>query len=190
MDVCPSIGVPSEEQPHPFLFAEISDNGRTASSPFLKQSTIVGERFPDQPIPAYRHAIIQCAEELRSVPLQASSIHHPNQFRVEGLARATFFRLNARVLELNYPTIRGLHICDVSFPIFGVVNDFLPISRKVILPCTVPRCLVLPPRIAELLSLVSPVRKPDLSALRDHRVAAARTLPRKTGLSLLTFSIH
>jgi len=80
------------------------------------------------------------------------------------------------VLEFNHPTITGLHVCDVSFTVFGVVNDFLPFIGKLVFPGAVPFCFVLPPRVAEAASLVSPMPHPDFSALGNHRMIASRTL--------------
>jgi len=81
-----------------------------------------------------------------------------------------------RVLELNHPTITGLHVCDVSFTVSGKVDELLAISGKLVFPSAVPPRFILPPRIAKETPFVSPVPKANFSALCNHGSSAARTL--------------
>ena len=76
------------------------------------------------------------------------------------------------MLELDYPTIMGLHVSDVSFTVLGMVDDLLPISGKLVFPGAVPRRFWLP--VASALALVSPVPNPNpaKSTLRNHGFAA------------------
>jgi len=93
------------------------------------------------------------------------------------------------VLELDYPTSICLHICDVLFTGFCLVDNLLPVDRKLSFPNAVPFRFLLPPRVAEAASLVSPMPNPDFSALGNHRVIANRTLAQKIGLSFLALSV-
>jgi hypothetical protein len=80
------------------------------------------------------------------------------------------------VLEFNYPTIIGLHVCDVPFTVFGMVDNLLPISGKLFLPLAVPFRFILPPRIAKATPSMSPVPSVDFSAPCNHVPSAAGTL--------------
>jgi hypothetical protein len=113
---------------------------------------------------------------LTCISLSPPSIHHPNQTLVKGFARSAFISSDVRVLELNHPTIMGLHVCDVSFTVLGVAEDLLPISGKLVFPSTVPLRFILPPRVAKATPFVSPVPNPDVSAPCNHQSSAARTL--------------
>jgi hypothetical protein len=93
------------------------------------------------------------------------------------------------MLELNYPTVIGLHICDVLLTILASVDKLLPGDGKLLFPSAVPFSFVLPPGVTGASSLVSPVPHPDFSALCDHRMTASRTLAAKIGLSLCALSI-
>jgi len=95
---------------------------------------------------------------------------------VKGFARSTLFRFDVRVLELNHPTITGLHVCDVSFTVSGCVDDLLPIIGKLVFPIAVPFRFILTPRIAKETTFVSPVPNPDFAAPCNHGSATAATL--------------
>ena len=84
-------------------------------------------------------------------------IYDPDQLVVEGITRSTLFRLDVRVLKLNCPAICGLHVCDVSLTVVGVLDNLLPIFGKLILPVAVPWGFILPPRITIAGRLMSPV---------------------------------
>ena len=94
------------------------------------------------------------------------------------------------MLELYHPAISGLHVCDVSYTVFGALDDLLPISGKLVFPSAVPLGFILPPWIAKETSFVSPVPNADLSAPCNHGSSAARTLARKIGLSLMALSVY
>src|SRR6266853_3383375 len=125
---------------------------------------------------ANRYTFFPRVEKLCSVSLASRPIHHPNQLRIESIAGSTLFGCEVRVLELDYPTSICLHICDVLFTGFCLVDNLLPVDRKLSFPNAVPFCFLLPPRVAEAASLVSPMPNPDFSALGNHRVIASRTL--------------
>jgi hypothetical protein len=38
------------------------------------------------------------------------------------------------VLELDHPTTRGLYVCDMMFTGLGMLDNLLPISRKLVFP--------------------------------------------------------
>lgn len=80
------------------------------------------------------------------------------------------------MLELDYPTTICLHVCDVSFTVSGKVDEFLPISGKLVFPSAVPLRFILPPRIAKPMPFVSPVPNANFSALCNHGSSAAITL--------------
>jgi hypothetical protein len=93
------------------------------------------------------------------------------------------------MLEFNYPTVIGLHICDMLLAILTSVDDLLPGHGKLPFPSAVPFSFVLPPRVTGAASLVSPVPHPDFSTLCDHRMIASGTLAAKIGLSFFALSI-
>jgi len=64
----------------------------------------------------------------------------------------------------------------VSFAVFGMVDNFLALSGKLVFPNAVPFRFILPPRIAKPMPLVSPVPNTNFSALCNHGCSAARTL--------------
>jgi len=64
----------------------------------------------------------------------------------------------------------------VSFAVFGMVDNFLALSGKLVFPSAVPLRFILPPRIAQPMPFVSPVPKANFSALCNHGSSAARTL--------------
>jgi hypothetical protein len=80
------------------------------------------------------------------------------------------------MLELDHPTILGLHVCDVSFTVLDMLDDLLPISGKLVFPSAVPLRFILPPRIAKATPSVSPVLNPDFPASCDYRASAAGAL--------------
>jgi len=90
------------------------------------------------------------------------------------------------VLELNHPTITGLHVCDVSFTVSGKVDDLLPVSGKLVFQAgAIP--FHSPPRIAKATPFVSQCQSrtsPHLAIIGLPR----RTLAGKIGLSLLALS--
>jgi hypothetical protein len=94
---------------------------------------------------------------------------------VEDFARSTLVRFDVRVLKLNYPTTIGLHVCDVTFAVFRMVDNLLPMNGKLAFPTAVP-FRFLPPWIAEAPPFVSPVPNPDVSALCNRGTSAVRTL--------------
>jgi hypothetical protein len=51
------------------------------------------------------------------------------------------------MLELNYPSMLGLNICDVFCSVVGWVNNFLPSIGEFLLACAVPFAFVLTPRV-------------------------------------------
>src|SRR5262245_17314169 len=93
------------------------------------------------------------------------------------------------MLEFDHPATLGLHIRDVLHTVLSWMDNLLPADRKLSFPGAVPLGLVLPPRVTDATSLVSPVPNPNFSALSNHRVTATRTLARKIGLSLLALSM-
>jgi hypothetical protein len=103
-------------------------------------------------------------------------MYNPNQLRVEGFPRPTLVGLDGRVLELDCPAITGLNICAVSLTVVGIVDDLLPLTRKLVFPIAMPFRFALPPRIASTFPFMSPVPDSDWSALRNHGISAARTL--------------
>lgn len=177
-----------KKPPDDLLFAKIKKNGQIAF-PFLQQAALVGERSPQGGVPINRHAALPSFQELGTISLSSSPIQYPHQFRVEGFARSTLLGLYVRMLKLEYPTTIGLNIRDMSLAIGGAVNDFLPVKGKLTFPGAVPLSFVLPPRVAMLPSLVSPVPNPELSALRNNRAGAARAPTLLAGLRLLALSI-
>src|SRR5437867_5737691 len=90
----------------------------------------------------------------------------------------------------RYPAPLGLHVCDVSFAVFGMVDNFLALSGKLVFPSAVPFRFILPPRIAKPTSFVSPVPNASFSALGNHGTSAETTLARKIGLSFLALSVY
>ena len=93
------------------------------------------------------------------------------------------------MLELDYPTTICLHVCDVPLTGFCWVDNLLPVGGKLSFPSAVPFCFVLPPRVAEAASLVSPMPNPLFSALGHHWVIAKQTLARKAGLRFSALSV-
>jgi hypothetical protein len=69
----------------------------------------------------------------------------------------------------------GLHVCDVSFAVLGMVDFLVPGIGKLAFPIAMPVGFILPPRIATAATLVSPVPNPDLSALRNYGISTANT---------------
>ena len=80
------------------------------------------------------------------------------------------------MLELDYPAVIGLYICDVLLAVLSVVYKLLPFARKLSFPSAVPFAFVLPPRVTGVTPLVSPVPNLDFSTLCNHRVTVKRTL--------------
>jgi hypothetical protein len=93
------------------------------------------------------------------------------------------------MLKLDYPTTLGPDICDVINAVIGWVNNLLPGIRKLCFPIAMPFAFVLPPRITESLSLVSPVPDSDFSALCNHRAITSRTHSGVTGLRFLALPV-
>src|SRR5258706_8078156 len=94
------------------------------------------------------------------------------------------------MLQLNYPPLIGLYICDVFLSVIGLVDNLLPAFGKLSFPSAVPFGFVLPPRITGATSFVGPVPNFDLSALCNHRLIASWTLAGKIGLGLLALLIE
>jgi len=67
------------------------------------------------------------------------------------------------------------HVCDVSFTVVGSVDDLLPINAKLVFPSAMPFRFILPPRIAQPMSFVSPVPNASFSALGNHGTSAETT---------------
>jgi hypothetical protein len=109
---------------------------------------------------------------------------------VEGFAGSAFIRFDVRVLELKHPIIIGFHVSNVSFTVFGMVDDLLPTIGKPTLPSAVPFRFGLPPPIALETPAMSPVPNSDFPAPCNHGTSAARALARKIGLSFLALAVH
>jgi hypothetical protein len=77
-----------------------------------------------------------------------------------------------RVLKLNYQPMWCLDISDVKFSIRVAGRDFLPVSRKVVLPIAMPLGFVFPPRVTMPLSFMRPVPNLDVATF-GHEVGAA-----------------
>ena len=80
------------------------------------------------------------------------------------------------MLELDHPTMSGSYIRDVLLPVFAWMDNLLPVDGELSLPIAVPFGFVLPPKVTEAPSSVSPVPSPDFSAFWNHRITARRTL--------------
>jgi len=80
------------------------------------------------------------------------------------------------VLELNHPTITGLHVCNVLLAVFGMVDDLSAINGKLVLPIAVPIRFMPLPRIAMPTPFVSPVPDANFSALSNRGSSAEWTL--------------
>jgi hypothetical protein len=110
--------------------------------------------------------------KLLDVSFASGSVHNPNQLWIKLISRSTLFRFEVRVLELDHPTTRGFHVCDMTFTGLGVLDILLPISRKLVFPGAMPFRFVLPPRIANATLFMSPVANPDFSAPCNHQTSA------------------
>jgi hypothetical protein len=73
------------------------------------------------------------------------------------------------VLKFDTPTAAGLYIRNMLFTSFFInMDNLLPILRKIIFPCTVPVCLIFPPRITVAVSFVRPVVNLNFPALGNQ----------------------
>jgi hypothetical protein len=93
------------------------------------------------------------------------------------------------MLKLQYPTMMGLHIGDMPLTVLRMLQDFLPLCGKQVLPGPMPRGFILPPGIAEAISLMSPVPHAEFSALRHQQRSAARAFTGKMRLRLLALTV-
>jgi hypothetical protein len=110
---------------------------------------------------------------------------------VKGFASAALIGVDVRVLKLNRPTIKSLHVRDVSFTVLCVAANLLPLSGKLVFPGAVPRRFWLP--VASALAFVSPVpnSNPAKSTLCNHGFAAFLALTTyKTRLRFALLSVH
>src|SRR5262245_51071911 len=176
LHVRPDIVALGEEPPKRPLVAEVKEDVCAASCPIPQQCALGRGNSPLGRKRITRFAVGPGFREVSYVSFAPHSIHHPNQTMVKGLARSALIRPDVRVLELNHPPIVGLHICDVAFTVLGMVDDFLPVGGKLVLPGTVPLRFILPPRIAKATPFVSPVPNPVFPALCNHRMVASPTL--------------
>lgn len=127
-------------------------------------------------IPTDRCTCFQRFGELRSISLSPRCIDDPDQLLIIDIASPTLFGFDVRMLELDYPSMIGSYICDVFLTVFSPMDKLLPVDRELSFPIAVPFSFVLPPRVTEESSLMSPVRNSDLSALCNHRLVASWTL--------------
>jgi hypothetical protein len=51
------------------------------------------------------------------------------------------------MLELDYPSMIGPHVCDVFLTVFSPIDKLLPVDWELSLPIAVPFGFVLPPRV-------------------------------------------
>ena len=94
------------------------------------------------------------------------------------------------MLELDYPTMIGLHVCNVLFPVLGLVGNFLPLAGELVLPIAVPFSLGLPPEVAVTFSKMGPMPDPYISTFRHHSGTATWTFPGKAQRRFSALSIN
>lgn len=176
LEIRPLIVTLREEPPKRLPVTKVKEYVCAASCPIPQQCALGVGNSPLGRKRIERSSVRPRSRELSYISLPPHSIHHPNQALVIGLTRSTLIRSDVRVLELNHPTLMGLHVCNVSFTALSMMDDLLPISGKVILPGAVPLSFIFPPRIAKPTAFVSPVPDSDFSTPCNHRSSAARTL--------------
>ena len=94
------------------------------------------------------------------------------------------------MLELDYPTMIGLHICNVLFSVLGLVDKFPPLAGELVLPIAVPFGLGFPPDVAVTSFKMSPMPDPDISTSRHHSRTAKWTFARKTRFGFSALSVN
>ena len=72
------------------------------------------------------------------------------------------------MLELDYPTMIGLHICNMFLSVLGLVVNFPPLAGELVLPIAVPFGLGFPPEVAVTSAKMGPMPDPDISTFRHH----------------------
>ena len=96
-----------------------------------------------------------------------------------------------RMLELDYKTMFGTHVCNMQFT--GLLirqKDFLPFSREFVFPVAVPLRFRLPPAVAHLRITMRPMVYFLRSAFGNNRRTATWTYRTvKVGCSFYEFII-
>lgn len=137
LEIRPLIVTLGEEPPKRLPVTKVKEYVCATSCPIPQQCALGRGNSPLGRRRVERSPVRPRSRELSCISLSPHSIHHPNQALVIGLTRSTLIKSDVRVLELNHPTLMGLHVCDVSFTVLGMVDDLLPISGKVVLPSAV-----------------------------------------------------
>jgi len=88
-------------------------------------------------------------------------------------ASGAFFRVEARILELNRQPEVGVNVSDVLFAGSVKSNDFPPGEWELVLPVAMPFRLWLLPSVANSFASMRPMMNPLLSTLWQHWAAAS-----------------
>ncbi len=94
------------------------------------------------------------------------------------------------MLELYDEASIGLHIGNMTLPVVGKMDDFLPGIGKQVFPLSMPFGFWFPPVVALQLLFVRPVPYPELAALGDDVHSTVRATATEFWLRFLTFPIY